>query len=440
MLLIPFLTLLLFLGLEITIVLRTKMHVLERLSVSYLLGIGFLTFFVFLIDFIFNLDFSSTNTFIILISLCFALFVFDYRGIGNFVKDIKFKRPKVRLDKKTFFWGFILTIFVYTLLVNLFWPISDWDALVLYDFRAKLFLTDTDLIHAALSNGYFLSYPLLTSLTHLFVYQIGLSNPKFVYSLFYLSFVAIFYYSLRRSVSESRAMFFTVIFSLVPEIFSHATVAYTNLTYAVYLCSGIFYLYIWIKNKERSYLLLSVLLVGLSYWTRSAEPFWIVPLLIVFLTTMKNKNWKEFVYYFIVILFFHLPWKIFLHNINKITMPSSNVNVLRYLDILKGVSFKGIFLVVNYVHKHIFSTWGLIFVAFILLFIRPAFHWKRKNNLFLYITLSLFVLIFAGTLIFSIGYPEWQDISDSARRMSMFLLPLMIYSIALGTNYEKHER
>jgi len=432
MLMIPFLILLFFLGLEITIVLRTRMEIPERLSVSYLLGIGVLTFFVFLTDFIFNLNFSLINTFLILIFLCSVLFVFGYKNIMSFFKDIKFERPVFKLNKKTFFWIFILSIFIYTLLVNWFWPVFDWDALALYDFRAKVFLVDANLIRATLDNGYFMGYPLLTSLAHLFVYQMGLNNPKFIYSLFYLSFVIIFYYSLKKNVSESKAMLFAVILALMPEILSNATVAYTNLAYVVYLCSGTLYLYDWIKNKERSYLLLSAILVALSTWIRIAEPFWLVPFFVVSLISIKEKEWKNIIYYFISILIFYLPWRLFESYINKMGVPALSVGQLNYVNSLKYIDLERIFLVLNYLYTYVFSTWGLIFLAFMFMIIGVILYRKRRDNQFLYITLLFFALLFAGTLIFSITFPEWKDIPDSARRMSMFLLPLMLYSIGLN--------
>jgi len=41
------------------------------------------------------------------------------------------------------------------------------------------------------------------------------------------------------------------------------------------------------------------------------------------------------------------------------------------------------------------------------------------------------LLLFTGTYIFSIRFPEWKEIPDSAVRISMFFPPLMIYFISL---------
>lgn len=431
MLLIPLLILILFLGFEITIILSLKMGLLERMSLSFLLGIGLSTFIVFLLAFVFNLNFSPLNTLIILISSNIIAFVVKYREIIIFLKSLRFEKMTIK-PKIAIFWGFILIIFAHTLLANSFWPVADWDAIALYDFRAKIFLFDTNLIHAASSNNYFMGYPLLTSLAHLFVYQTGLNNPRFIYSLFYLSLIVIFYYSLRRNVSENKAILFTVISSLVPEIFAHATVAYTNLAYTVYLCSGTFYLYNWLNNKKLSFLLLSAMLIGLSSWVRSAETFWMIPLFVMFSVALISRKWREFVYYLIIVMAISRPWNIFMNYISGMITPTSTALGLNYFDLLKSVSFERLILVANFLYKSVFSTWGLIFIAFILIVVKDILSWKRKHNVFLYITLLFFILLFVGTLIFSMTFPEWQTIPDSARRMSMFLLPLMIYSIAIG--------
>lgn len=440
--LIILLILVVMLGFELTILLKLNLGLPERLSVSYLLGIGIFTFIVFLIDYFLNLNFSLANTFIILIFTCVIFLGFAYRGMFRLFRNIRFRRPVLKFNRRTLFWGFILGLFGYTLLANVFWPISDWDALALYDFRARVFLIDTNLIHAAISNIYFLTYPLLTSLAHLFVYQIGFSNPKFIYSLFYLSFVVIFYYSLRRNVSENKAMFFTVVASIIPEVFTHSMKAYTNLPYAVYLACGIFYLYEWIKNKRISYILLSAILVGLSSWVRSTEPFWGVPLFAVFLFALITKNWKAFIYYLVIIFAFRLPWNMFENYINasRVIPSISNNPSLSYFGIIKSIRLDGLLHVTSFVYNYVFSTWGLAFMGFVLIASKAMFDWKRKSTQFLYMILLFYIVLFAGTVVFSIGYPEWDTIPDSARRMSIFLLPLMIYSIALNAERRHNEQ
>lgn len=431
MLLIPLLFLIFFLGFEITVSLGIKVAWPERLSLSFLLGIGISTFVTFLLAFIFNLNFSLINTFVILITLSFLGFFIKLKESIYLLKSIKFK--KLRLSSKTvLFWGFVIAIFAFTLLVNIYWPISDWDAFAMYDFRAKLFMIDTNLVHAALNNGYFLAYPLLTSLGHLFVYQVGISNPKFIYSLMYLSFIVIFYFSLRKNISENKAIIFTILLSLVPEIFAHAAMAYTNLPYVVYLCTGTLYLYEWIKSRQLSTLLLSAFLVGLSSWVRGYEPFWLAPAFVVFVVAVIYKKWKEIIFYILIILAISLPWKLFVSYISHVPTPIAGATGDVYYNSLKNITFANIYLITKFLIKYVFLPMGLVPFAFILAFAGSLSEWKSRKYVFFYITLLFIALLFAGTLIFSVTFSEWQTIPESAARLSMFLIPFMIYSIALS--------
>lgn len=424
-------------GVQITFLLRLNMHFLERISVSYLLGIGVFTFIVFLVNYFFGVGFSLQNTFFLISGLILVLFPFVFKDFVKYFKSLSFSKIHLVRNYRTLFFIFVFILFFYTLINNLYWPVSDWDALALYDFRAKVFLSEPSLLKAGLNNSYFVHYPLLTSLAHLFVYQTGLSNPKFIYSLFYLSFVFIFYSSLKRSVGSNKAVFFSLILALVPEIFGHSTMAYTNLPYTVYLCSGVFYLYEWIKNKQRSLLVLSGLLVGLSSWVRISEPFWMVPVLIVIFFSIKRKDFFSTFIYFFSVYVFYKAWILFMNKVFALTEISISLSLFdRYLPILKMINQERIILVFEYLYKNVFSSWGLLFPIFILaslfLFLNLG---RRKKEIevfyFWSIIFLFFVFLFFGTLLFSYTFPDWQHIPDSARRMSMFFIPILIYYLSL---------
>lgn len=438
MLIIPFLILLLFFGLLITILLKVKVGLAERLSLSYLLGIGLFTFFIFAFDLLFSIDYDINNTFSLLVSLCTIFFTIKYKDTIEFFKGVKFnkKKPKTII---IVFWGIILSLFIYTLVTNIYWPVHDWDALALYDFRARALMIDANIIHAASNDSYFMGYPLLTSLAHLFSYQVGLESPKFIYSLFYLSFLIIFYFSLRRNASEKVSIFTTIILALIPEVFAHSTMAYTNLAYSVYFVTGLLYLYAWIKTKVNVNLLISAILIGLSLWVRIAEPFWLVALIPVAIVSWKRKmNWGSLLYAFTIMLFY-LPWKYFTNYINKLINYTPGITTQSLLSSVKEVTIDRILLVLNFLYRYVFSTWGLLFLIFVLsglgLIINKS---KQTIIIFFLIIILLLAIIFAGTFAFFIVYPEWQLIPDSARRMSMFLIPIMLYSIAITISNEKN--
>lgn len=438
MLIIPFLLLLLFFGLLITILLKVKAGLAERLSLSYLLGIGLFTFFVFAFDLLFNIDYSINNTFSLLISSCLILFAIKYKDTIEFFKNIKFEKKPFKWQS-VLFWSFIGLVTVYTLVVNLYWPVYDWDALALYDFRSKVFLIDDNLIHAAISNDYFMGYPLLTSLSHLFIYQIGLQSPKLIYSLFYFSFIIIFYTQLKKNTSEGKTVFFTIILASIPELFVHSTMAYTNLIYSIYMCTGVFYLFLYNKYNDFFNLIVASILVGLSTWTRNSEPFWLIPLLIVLFVSIKKRK----VFHSLLFLIFPFLINFFWGYVVRLTTKTSVVISAHvgqiYLKSLSNVTIDNFFSVIIYLFRNVFSTWGLLFMTLLLILIYTTISKKLVHNKMPQLIIILFILLLiSGTLIFSVTFNEWQNIPDSVRRMSMFLLPLMLYSIAIATSNDKN--
>ena len=86
----------------------------------------------------------------------------------------------------------VLTIiFLNSLLQNYFWPVSDWDALALYDFRGKV-VAETGSFIDGIKLGYFYQYPPFTSLLHTTLYVLNFDRVKVWYSLLYVSFQIIF--------------------------------------------------------------------------------------------------------------------------------------------------------------------------------------------------------------------------------------------------------
>jgi len=420
-------------------------HILERISVGFLLGTGIFTFIIFLLNWLFNVSFSLGYELLVLLALNLIAFLINI-VIG---KQQKVKEPfnynlcftcgfkKLTLVEKVFL-GITLFLCAYSLIMNMYWPVADWDALALYDFRAKVFLVDKLVVPASLTNGYFLQYPLYTSLIHTFFYHLGFANPKFVYTLFYFYFLVIFFFSLRRHVNRDKAMFFTAFLALVPELITHSTMAYTNLPYVVFFCSGIFYLYEWIRFEKISFLILSGLLVGLSRWVRTTEPFWAIPLLVVVWVSLKNKRWKEIVYFFIPVYSLSRVWQVFVAHVAGL-LPHSTATLakanpaLSYLSLVEKVTFSRFVEVGIYLYKNVFSVWGLILLIFILILILSVGQASRKKNdkIFLYITSLFLIFLYIGTIGFSMIYPGWQEIPESARRMSMVILPFLVYSISI---------
>src|SRR3989344_396309 len=166
MLVILGITLMTIFGYLFSVALIGKMRAIERIGVSFLLGVGVFTFLMFC--------YSTLGVKITLISTLAALILFNFLGyllvrilhrkiylkVG--VRDVINKMS--RLEK--IFVGVISTLGIASLVFTVYYPVNIWDALALYDFRAKVIFDTGYFTQIAGNFYYFVQYPLFTSLSH----------------------------------------------------------------------------------------------------------------------------------------------------------------------------------------------------------------------------------------------------------------------------------
>jgi len=416
-------------GLLVSLVISIKIHPLERLGLSYVLGVGLLTFLMF-IGYLVGLKFTLANTLIILLVSIILLLILTGKSLKSYFYELKTLRkfPKLSpLEKLIIF--ILVGLLIYSFIYSLYWPVADWDALALYDFRAKLFAY-TGGMEEGINRGYFFGYPLLISLADAWIYLLGGDNPKFVYSLFFFAFALMFYGAIRRIGSRKMALLAVLLLVTTPSIFAHSMIVYTNLPYTIYLVMGAIYLYFWLVRKEVRYLALSGLLTGLSTWTRSTEPFWLTNLIIVFALFLYKRKPSTILLYLLFFLPIQQAWKIYESQMaGKVFSTASQISV-SLSTVLTGIDFDRVQQVLGYLYQNVISSWYLIFILFLVIIflqIKNLFH--QKNFIFLIIISLNFLLLLVGTYIFSFHYSVWERIPGSAERMSMFFLPMFLFYI-----------
>lgn len=429
-------------GYLLSVILVEKMRLPERLGISYLLGFGIFTLLMFC--------YSTLGIKITLISTLLAL------GICITVTLILFKILKRKISINLT--GFVKSLFylsrlekiivlvivglvIASFIVSTYFPVYIWDALALYDFRARIIAQIGFYTQIANNYVWFGGYPLFTSLSHTLVYIFGGSNPQFLYSSMYASYIFIFYGALRQVVNRKVSLISTLLLASTPVFFDHSTFAYTNLPYSIFLSMGSIYLYVWfVKKKPIGYLILAAIMTGLSTWTRSAEPFWIVN--IFFLGVICIYRLKTYLIPFITYVFSFFivkqPWDI----INRYIVASKTNSVVEIVDIgtnpyinklMENIfNFQRILEVLLYIYKYTITSWfPLIFIFIVSVAANIKQIFRSSISLLLIIIILHFGLLFVGTYLFSFGSVSWAEIPDSARRMAMFFMPLMIYYIGL---------
>jgi hypothetical protein len=420
-----------------------KMHPLERMGTSFLLGFGIFTLLMFCYS-TFGVKITLQSTLIVLVICIGFLFtiskLFKRKMSINLLGFVKSFSNLSKMEKIIVL--ALIALGTGSLIISTYFPVYIWDALALYDFRAKVIAEQGFYTQIVKNFWYFDGYPLFTSLSHTLVYIFKSTNPQFLYSLMYLSFIFIFYSNLREFADRKISLIASLILATTPTIFDHSTFAYTNLPYTIFLATGSIYLFTWlIKKKPIGYLVLAGVFTGLSTWTRSAEPFWMVNIfMLVFFSIYRFKKYllPTFIY-IICFLFIREPWKLvnYYQYIDTGAVKTSPVvsEVGAYATTLFETTYNQVRIseVAIFIYKNVIVSWLPLIILFLFcIFINFKNFLKKANTLFLVIIILYFALLLYGTYIFSFNNSTWSAIPDSARRMAMFFMPLMIFYIGLS--------
>ncbi len=430
MLVIIGISLTIFFGFLISLLVMPKMSAVERIGLSYITGIGLQTFLMFISAFLgFKTD--VINTFGLLILLILILLFFVKKSVVNFWWDLKKTivfPPFTPLEKIIL--TSIIILLGYSFIVSIYWPVNDWDSLALYDYRAKIFAETGNIIGPAKDLNYFLGYPFLTSLSQAWVYLLQGRYSVFIYSLFFISFILMFYAEIRKNSSRKLSLLALLMLVTMPTLFEHSMMAYTNLPYTVYLVMGTIYLYRWIIDEGKRYVLLSALMMGLSTWTRSFEPFWLVILGFVILFSFWKKTLLAPLIFGLAFFLLQQPWKIFSSGILGSNFSTVSIITDSTKNVISGFDVNALIKVTQFLYTNVIVFWQPILWLFL-----AAVWLKRRNflrsklTLFLLLIFGYFLTLVAGAYMFTFMFPEWKDIPGSASRMAMFFPVLFVFYI-----------
>jgi hypothetical protein len=254
-------------GFLLNSVILGKKRVSESLALSWLSGSIIFTLTTFVLSYFLGVYLNLFSSVLMFLCVVFLLLLAAY-------KSVSFKN--IRLTPK-FFWLIAILVFI----ITCFFPVVDWDAVTLFDFRARVLL-DKGLIRDVLAITPFRGYPMYTSLLHFWVYITGLWTAMPIYPLFTLSLAAGVYFSLKRLYSRTVLIFIVLACLFAPKIFEHTFIAYSNLPYSVILILGSIYIYLWTKNKRKENLILGIFFSLATFWVRTF-PFGFVNLGLILL-------------------------------------------------------------------------------------------------------------------------------------------------------------
>jgi hypothetical protein len=417
-------------GYELSRILLPQSEKLECIFLGYLIGIGIFTFVWFLLN-LAGIPYTLTSGLLILLSLNLILFILKkvfYKKTKDLsVLDLSYFK-KLNIFEKVLL-GMIMFLCISAVIQTIFWPIRYWDSLTLYDFRARLFV-ETGFMTKAISYGGFFGYPLLTSLSHTWVYLLGGTNPLFLYSLMYISLLVCFFFNLKKlNIGRTWVMLLTALVAVSPRLFDHIQWAYTNLPYSIYIILGSIYLYFGIKRKNFGMYILSAILIGISTWTRMSEPFWFSYIALAVIVPIFIKKWLWPFVYVAIVGSMIVPWRVLksIYDIGaasvvgKLTSTSNLIAQILQPSVLRSVFD---FIMVNVVEMYLIYFILLGIIILVKLFI------KSKEWFLIILIIFQVGLVFVGTIYFVIYTTYWQEIPDSLTRMMMFIPVQIVFLFA----------
>lgn len=401
----------------------------EKLGLSYLIGVGLFTFLLFAL-YTFGIRFTLVNSIIVYIVSTLILLTVNIKlgrlKLQKLSTDIVLKTPLEKL-----LGGIILVIFISVLISSFYWPISSWDSIALYDYRSKIFV-QTGGFNAFTNLSYDLVYPLLTSLAQYWMYIFGATTAMPIHAGFYVFFVISAFAIFKRLSNTALSLMFALFIALSPELFLHGHLAYTNLPYSSYIVLGSVYVYLFSQKRHYSDLIIGAILIGLSTWCRTTEPFWIIPLGTVILFSLINKKIKPSIIYAAIFFCIQLPWRNF-HPGNPNQIAYNPVSEISYnaTYLASHINFEVIKSTAVFLWENVFNYYLIFFLIPILIFIKKIINKELSDLYFPLILLGYFGILITGTYVFALTQSYWDQIPGSAMRMMLFWPQLAIFFLAI---------
>ena len=448
-------------GFIISLLIVSDVPIFERISIAYGLGFGLLTLAMFFLN-VAGVKFSLINTVILISALMILSLIYlllRHKISSASLRELNvFKRIKQTISSLSIFEGIIIGLLTFFLLSNIaisvYWPVWEYDALSMFDFRARVFAKTESISEAArtitiISPSYFLAYPPLTSLVNTWLYLCGWAHPKIFYPLLLISLAIISYYSLREYSRRYHALLFTLIIVTNPGVYFYAASSYINFPCAFYFAAGIMYLYRWMSTPKRGFLGLAGIFFALFAWTRQESiPFFLGSLVILIIFAISQRRFFAPVLFALLYFSVEPLWRIYLAYLfhSQYTAIDTFVASSSFIPEVSGAFglFKLLFDFVQWrkvllwmrlwiVANHRETLYSLVLVTLLCID-------RVRKHLFLFLLVYLNLILFTlASYIVLMAWDWWKGAGASAKRFFIIFPPIMWYFMALLTAKAKDE-
>ena len=437
------------LGCSVLFAIGKKYTLPEIIGFSFLIGIGIESVFLFVLDVV-QMHYSTT----ILIGLnllCIVALTYKYSVNVQYLKDrlsAFVPKPNTINYVALFLFCIIAYLFYAIMLKNLFWPPAEGDSITSFDKLGRIMAIEGKLKISLFQynlQGAAGIYPPLFHGSFAYVYIFGAETPKIIITLFFLSLLLLFYQFVKSYVGATAAMLFTLILMATPELYAHAALALGNMPTAAYICAGVLSIYTWMDKGDKKYFWLGAIMMGFTVWIRSdAIAFVAASLFIVFLYTLKSKDFKRLLLLGAFTLIPFIGWLLYVKL--KIEMPQASrfnfaigYSAERMSTMLGYI--KAYLCAVSYREVHGGQLFGIVFISFftaLLINIGLTFKNGAKSIFGNHSFLLLFIAV-SFALYFTEFYLINEDVqaatiaslmASSFKRGMFYFIPLVLFYTA----------
>ena len=422
----------------------------ETLALSYGIGIAAVSIQMALMS-LFGIKFSILSIVIWWVPLMvWVLFIVPgQRKIHRAGAATKKDKPFSGLEK--FFMGVISFEILYAFFRTLIKPMESYDAIAIYALKSKIFYLDKMIPLNFFKNFAnfvpHIEYPLLIPLAEAQFYTfLGSLNDllvKIIFPLYYAALLAIFYSILKRFLSRRASLFFTFLLATIPQVTDFATNGYADIPFAFYCCVSFFYLWLWLKAKDNSILILSFIFSVFAIWTKAEGLVYaLINAAVVIVCMIKERRIRSIgigyaAMSILAVIAYILAWRTIGLSVNT---DFTGAQVPLTSKIMTGFNRMPAILYEYQIQFFGPKKWNIVWVLFILGFIL-GFKKIFLKDIFP-VTLGI-LLIFSG---YSIVYmlssaPQgfgWH-LSTSGSRLFIHFVPIIVLWLALLFNEFKLE-
>ncbi|KJJ84462.1 membrane protein [Candidatus Omnitrophus magneticus] len=369
-------------------ILKYNFHFLEFLACSFLFGITASVAEIFLFS-ILNTAFTAKNIMLFSALPITVGSIIVFNKLPCLAHALKIQNTKAKHKFKT-----IELIFICGLIIQFLWiiffvyliPINSHDAIANYALKAKIFT-----LEKTVPSGFWTwpeetvshaDYPPFVPFLMTWIYAFTGFNDyiiTMILPILYAVFLVLFYSLMKKSFTRTYSLCAIFILGTTRQLVDYATIIHADFFLLVFVTIGFFYFSLYVRNRQKSHLLLSAIFFSSSIWIKNeAILFNGVFILHAFIFELKNSNSRREaltrLYETLVIIFcLSLPWLIFKHSAGMINS-DMNLSCVTLNSVIKNL--KDMPILLDLFQQEIFGPkkWNIFWIIFFAVLI-----WKRKN-------------------------------------------------------------